>query len=145
MTPEYWKQRWQAQQIGFHLQQVNPALIKFLPTLNLKKSDSCLIPLCGKSHDIRYLAKYFNTVIGIELSALAVDAFFAESNQTATLINDQYFNIYRHAGISIFCGDFFQFSAAQCPSIDLIYDRAALVALPENMRTALYRALQNIF
>jgi thiopurine S-methyltransferase len=44
------------------------------------------------------------------------------------------FKVYRHAQISLYCGDFFAMTAEQLGRCDLFYDRAALIALPEPMR-----------
>lgn len=130
MSVEYWITRWQQQNIGFHLHEINPALLKTLPRLAVKKQQRCLLPLCGKSLDLIYLEKVFEHVIGIELSPLAVETFFSEQQRPAAIESQADFRVYKNAGLSLYCGDFFNFRKAFCPSIDLIYDRAALVALP---------------
>ncbi|MGC9460848.1 thiopurine S-methyltransferase, partial [Vibrio genomosp. F10 str. 9ZD137] len=54
--PDFWHSKWAANQIGFHLEDVNPLLIQYWPKTQPKRSDSVLVPLCGKSEDLVWLA-----------------------------------------------------------------------------------------
>ena len=78
MQPEFWHDRWDRNQIGFHLQQVNPYLQRLWPTLGLAQGARVLVPLCGKSLDMSWLAANGFEVLGVELTQTAVEQFFSE-------------------------------------------------------------------
>lgn len=130
--PEFWHGKWASNRIGFHLEDVNPLLIEYWKKTNPNYEDKVLVPLCGKSEDLVWLASKHEDVQGVELSKIAVRAFFAEHFYTpmVTSINGQH-ELYQFDELSIYAGDFF---TAPVQSADIIYDRAALVALPEEMR-----------
>ncbi|AUI85937.1 thiopurine S-methyltransferase [Vibrio azureus] len=129
---EFWHNKWASNQIGFHLGDVNPLLIEFWHHLQPKREEQVLVPLCGKSEDLVWLASKHNDVCGVELSQIAVRAFFAEHFYTPTVIPIKgNLELYQFDELSIYCGDFFTAPVAKA---DLVYDRAALVALPQEMR-----------
>ena len=39
MEADFWHKKWDDNVIGFHLDNVNPELVKYLPELNLKKGE----------------------------------------------------------------------------------------------------------
>ncbi|WP_064603909.1 thiopurine S-methyltransferase [Photobacterium sp. J15] len=132
MDAEFWHSRWAENRIGFHLNDVNPKLIKHWPAVSTSRDDSVLVPMCGKSLDMTWLAEKHNKVIGIELSDIAVRAFFSELFYIPTVTslgNGQ--TMYELDEITIYCGDFF---STQIDPVDVVYDRAALIAMPEPMR-----------
>lgn len=130
--PEYWHYKWTTNNIGFHLGDEHPALLQYWDDLQGKPHDKVLVPLCGKSEDLAWLAQYHNEVIGVELSPIAVRAFFAEHHYPVkmTPINEDH-QLYQYGALSLYTGDIF---TAPVGPVDLIYDRAALVALPEDTR-----------
>ncbi|MFC5077713.1 Thiopurine S-methyltransferase [Vibrio thalassae] len=132
---ELWHDKWAANKIGFHLEDVNPLLIKHWNEVKPSRVDSVFVPLCGKSEDLIWLAQLHDNVQGVELSQIAVRAFFAEHFYTpmVTPINGQ-FELYQFDELDIYVGDYF---TAPIKPVDLIYDRAALIAMPEDLR-ALY-------
>lgn len=130
--PEFWHNKWASNNIGFHLDDVNPLLPQYWHHTNPKREDTVLVPLCGKSEDLVWLATKHNEVTGVELSQIAVRAFFAEHFYTPTVISiNGMHELYQFDELSIYTGDFF--SAPVSPA-DIVYDRAALVALPQDMR-----------
>ncbi len=130
--PEFWHNKWASNNIGFHLDDVNPLLPQYWHHTNPKREDTVLVPLCGKSEDLIWLATKHNEVTGVELSQIAVRAFFAEHFYTPTVtpINGMH-ELYQFDELSIYTGDFFTAPVAQA---DIVYDRAALIALPKEMR-----------
>lgn len=74
--PEFWHNKWAANQIGFHLEDVNPLLIEFWGHTKPQREDSVFVPLCGKSEDLIWLASKHDVVQGVELSEIAVRSFF---------------------------------------------------------------------
>ncbi|MFA0442234.1 thiopurine S-methyltransferase [Vibrio sp. 10N.286.49.C2] len=129
---ELWHNKWAANKIGFHLEDVNPLLIEHWPVLEPTREQSVFVPLCGKSEDLVWLAQRHDNVQGVELSQIAVRSFFAEHFYTplVTTLNHQ-FELYQFDELNIYVGDFF---TAPIESVDLIYDRAALIAMPADMR-----------
>ena len=134
MELSFWQQRWQENKIGFHLDSVNPLLIKYLEKLQLGPGEQIFVPLCGKSLDLVWLAEQGYRVLGIELSQRAVDAFFAENNLNPFMVKKGHLTFYQAGLITLVCGDFYQLTASQMVNVAAVYDRASYVALPEKMR-----------
>ncbi len=136
MRQDFWLERWQQNQIGFHAEQVNLHLQKYWPALNIKPASRVFVPLCGKSNDMLWLLSQGHEVIGVELSPLAVDAFLSENGLEASRRTEGRFSVSETDGLSIYCGDFFDLTADDLTGVTAVYDRASLVALPPDMRTA---------
>ena len=144
MESKFWQQRWQEGRIGFHKSDVNPELIKYFSNLALPIGSRVLVPLCGKSIDMVWLACAGYDVVGIELVESAVQAFFAEQNITPTITEltstADKSTLKRYQGqlagqtITLWAADIFALSTIDIGDIDAVYDRAALIALPANMR-----------
>ncbi|MGD0961198.1 MAG: thiopurine S-methyltransferase [Methylomonas sp.] len=134
MDNEFWYERWRQNQIGFHKAEINPYLQDHWPKLAVQPGGRVLVPLCGKSNDMLWLLARGYQVIGIELSPLAVEAFFSENRLQPTVRRQGDFLISEISGLQIYCGDFFALQSSVLGKIDAIYDRAALVALPHAMR-----------
>lgn len=134
MDKTFWQQRWQANEIGFHQGQVNPLLTRFWPQLAIAKRAQVLVPLCGKSHDLHWLAARGHSVLGVELSAVALQAFFNEQQLPVQRIAAGPFVRWEAQALCILEGDFFDLNAADLAAVQAVYDRAALIALPTAMR-----------
>jgi thiopurine S-methyltransferase len=134
MQADFWHQRWAASQIGFHQQQVNPYLLRFWPHLLLPPQSRVLVPLCGKSLDLRWLLERGFRVLGVELSAKAIEDFFSEQQISASISQRGAFKVYAGEGIELWCGDIFGLRAEDVADCTALYDRAALIALPPTMR-----------
>ncbi len=142
---ELWQQCWRDSETeDFHQPAVNANLIKFWPGLGLSASDRVFVPLCGKSLDLLWLASQGHPVVGVELSPIAVGAFFAESRLAATSTRDGKFTRWQSGRIDILCGDFFDLTAADLGDITVVFDRASLTALPEELRHAYLAHLRKI-
>lgn len=129
-----WQQCWRDQQTDFHQQEVNLLLTRFWRGLDLAPGSRVFVPLCGKSLDMIWLAQQGHEVIGLELSPVAVRAFFNENHMQPSQRNVGRFTLWRCGKISILCGDYFAVASADLGNIDVVYDRAALTALPEDIR-----------
>ncbi len=141
---ELWQQSWRDREIAFHQKVVNPHLVKFWPNFGLTPEDRVFVPLCGKSLDMIWLARQGHSVIGVELSPLAVRAFFRENRLQPTRRQLGQFTRWEHGRIAIFCGDFFQLTAADLGNISAVFDRASLTALPDEIRGAYIAHLRHI-
>lgn len=134
MDVEFWHQRWQLGEIGFHQKQVHRFLLEQLAKLHLEPGDRLLVPLCGKSLDLTWLAGQGFEVVGVELSRLAIEAFFAEQQLEPQRSSRGPFEVWRSGRIELLEGDLFDLTLQSCGPLQAIYDRAALVALPEELR-----------
>ncbi len=134
MEHNFWHERWQNNQIGFHEANTHPFLETHWPVVAADSHADVFVPLCGKSLDMCWLARHEHKVIGSELSDIAVRDFFAsicKESRTSergqqTLNSDDTYRLW--------CGDFFILTPNEVPPVDLFYDRAALIALPPDMR-----------
>ncbi|MGJ3254684.1 MAG: thiopurine S-methyltransferase [Elainellaceae cyanobacterium] len=102
--------------------------------MSLVKGDRILLPLCGMTLDISWLLSQGFRVVGVELSAFAVNKLFKELGLEPKIATVGNLLHYRSKDIDIFVGDIFDLSAEYLGRINAIYDRAALVALPEKTR-----------
>ena len=144
MQPEFWHKKWASNQIGFHLPQVNPYLQRHWPELAIPARARVLVPLCGKSLDLLWLAGQGHQVLGIELSQTAVEDFFSEQQLAPEVSDAGAFKVYRAGAIELWCGDFFALTARDVADCAALYDRAALIALPPPMRERYGAHLQQI-
>ena len=133
MKADYWLERWQEGHIGFHLADANPRLVEHHQRA-LGESLRVLVPLCGKSADLEWLVVRGHEVVGIELSELAAQAFFGERGFSPERRELGSFIEYRYGGVSILVGDFFAATPEALGYFDGAYDRAAMIALPPDLR-----------
>lgn len=144
MEPEFWHKRWSTNQIGFHLPEVNPYLQRFWSQLGVEQGSRVLVPLCGKTLDLLWLAQQGYSVLGVELSEKAAADFFLEHQLEPSVSEEGAFKVFRAADIEIRCGDFFALSPEDVSDCTALYDRAALIALPGPMRERYAAHLQKI-
>lgn len=134
MEKDFWLERWARGEIGFHQSEINPHLSQFWSALNPVGERAVFVPLCGKSRDMFWLRKQGQGVLGVELSAAAVQGFFTENDYTPLHLHGARLDSYEADGIRILCGDFFDLSKEDLAGIGAVYDRASLIALPAEMR-----------
>jgi thiopurine S-methyltransferase len=143
MKKDFWLERWEKQEIGFHQNEINPYLRQYWPELLPAQGAKVFVPLCGKSQDMLWLREQGHSVLGVELSDLAVQAFFRENNLTPNQFNSERFEHHEAEDLHILCGDFFDLNKEQLTGVRVVYDRASLVALPPEMRESYVRHLVN--
>lgn len=129
-----WRQRWREGRIGFHREETHPTLQRYWPRLDVKPGAKVLVPLCGKSLDMRWLARHDHPVLGIELAEQAIEQFIAEGQGAVSRYQQEPFAVCRQGSVELWCGDFFHFHIEQAAEIGAFYDRAALIALPPATR-----------
>lgn len=141
MDHEFWHQRWREARIGFHQDRPMPLLLQYWPELGLAPGSRVFVPLAGKSIDMAWLAAQGHRVLGVELSPLAVEQFFAEHGLTPQVHESRYGRHYRAGDIELICGDAFALDEAALADCVAVYDRAALIALPPPLRRRYVREL----
>ena len=134
MKNEYWRERWRQEEIGFHQSEINPYLSRYWPELQVAPGKQVFVPLCGKSRDMIWLREQNLSVLGVELSPLAVEAFFKENEYSPRHTVGKKFDHWDADGIRILCGDFFDLEKDDLAEVGAVYDRASLVALPLKTR-----------
>jgi thiopurine S-methyltransferase len=134
LQPDFWQERWRAGQIGFHQAAVEPNLSKFWPQLGIGSESRVYVPLCGKSYDLLWLAQRGHQVIGVELSAIAVESFHLENGVAARRRTSGRFEEFIHENLHIVQGDFFEIPIGYFDAIAAVYDRAALISWPPELR-----------
>lgn len=144
MDKEFWLERWDKQEIGFHQNEINPYLSKYWKELNQANGSEVFVPLCGKSSDMLWLQERGHRVIGVELSSTAVHAFFDENGYSPRLDSDERFECLAAEDIRLLCGDLFDLVQNDLQEVTAVYDRASLVALPVEMRERYVRHLVSI-
>jgi thiopurine S-methyltransferase len=134
MDASFWHERWGTNDIAFHKNEANPLLVRHFDALSLPKGSRVFVPLCGKTLDIPWLLSKSYRVAGAELSKIAIEQLFMELGVEPTVSRVGEIDHYSAADIDIFVGDIFHLSGKVLGHVDAVYDRAALVALPEELR-----------
>ena len=134
MDKDFWHERWESNQIGFHGSKPNPLLVEHFHALSLTKGARVFVPLCGKTLDIHWLLSQGYRLVGAELSELAIQQLFKELGVEPTVSDLGELKRYSADGIDIFVGDVFALAKTMLGPVDAVFDRAALVALPQDMR-----------
>lgn len=144
MDTNFWHQRWKENEIAFHKSEANPLLVKYFRKLSLDKGRRIFLPLCGKTLDIAWLLSKDYRVAGAELSKMAIEQLFSELDLKPEISAAGELYRYNAKNIDIYAGDIFHLSGKMLGPVDAIYDRAGLVALPEEMRNRYATHLMNI-
>lgn len=155
MEHEFWHEKWDKNEIGFHLDGPHPWFIRAIDDVAISKNQTVFVPLCGKTHDIDLLLQQGCNVVANELSELAIDALFSRLQLTPQIsrwqgVEPSYQGkLYKSGQLTVLVGDYFQLTPSLLSSVygghmDWVYDRAALVALPLPMRKQYSQALMQL-
>ena len=134
MDADFWHQRWKARELGFHQGRPNDLLVKHFAALSATRGWRVFVPLSGKTLDIGWLADKGMSVVAVELSETAVRELFEELEIEPTLSQQGCLVRYSAPNIEVYVGDFFELTTEVLGPVHAVYDRAALVALPGDMR-----------
>lgn len=134
MDANFWIQKWENNEIAFHEGEANPFLVKHFSGLPISPNSRVFVPLCGKTLDIAWLLKHGFRVAGAELSELAIKQLFAGLKTDPEVVQIGKLRRYSAQDIDIFAGNIFDLTRDKLGPVDAVYDRAALVAFPQNMR-----------
>ncbi len=134
MDANFWLEKWKDKNIAFHNSEANPLLIKYVKQLSLAEGSRIFLPLCGKTLDIAWLLSQGYRVAGAELSAIAIGQLFMNLEMEPKIVEVGKIKHYSAENIDIFAGDIFDLTSRVLGSVNAVYDRAALVALPKELR-----------
>lgn len=134
MDSAFWLDRWERGRTGFHMDDVNPRLRTFWEMLHAPQGATVFVPLCGKSLDMAWLAGRGHRVIGVELSATAARQFYAAQSWQPTVTWRGAFECFDAGGVRLLVGDYFELPREELANVGVVYDRAALIALPPAIR-----------
>lgn len=133
MEPEFWRERWREGRIGFHRSDVHPLLQRYAE--RFAKGARILVPLAGKTLDMHHLVERGHAVVGVELVESAARDFFAEAGLSAVEDRTRGGHLrLAGGGVELIVADFFDTRPHELGRIDAVYDRAALIALPPDLR-----------
>ena len=144
MEADFWHDKWNNNEIGFHEPVVNPLLIQHFDALALAPGSRVLLPLCGKTLDIGWLLGKGFKVAGVELVESAIEQLFDELGVKPVVSPAGNLKHYAAPNLDVYVGDVYALSREILRPVDAVYDRAALIALPEPMRQRYTRHLTNI-
>jgi thiopurine S-methyltransferase len=144
MEASFWQERWQRGEIGFHQSTVNTDLITHWPSLPIGNDTSVFVPLCGKSLDMVWLRRRGHAIVGNELSEAAVLEFFVGLRLAPQRTAHGALERWEADGYIIYCGDFFELTDAELAGCRGVFDRAALIALPGDMRERYARHMATV-
>ena len=144
MEHQFWHEKWEINELGFHQDDFNPPLVKHWRTLDIPAGSKVFVPLCGKSMDMLWLAQLGYDVVGVELSEIAARSFFDEHGLRAEYDKVGPFTRYKSDRVQIYCGDFFFLTPAMLHDVVAMFDRGSLIALPADMRVQYVQKLKEL-
>jgi len=144
MEISYWKSRWKKDKTGWQLNKVYPNLVKYWPLLSLPKNATVLVPLCGKSRDVLWLAEQGYRVIGIEASPIALRQLRTATGKSFSEGTKYGEKVYQSEQLSLWECDFFSLPPEALPPVDAVYDKASIVAMPAGKRTSYAQKLVDL-
>jgi thiopurine S-methyltransferase len=139
-----WHSYWTGKRPGFHEASVNVYLQQFFPQFNLQPQDGVFLPLCGKAHDIQWLAQQDLNVVGVELSEVAIKSFFEEWEIDFDVSEEPDFRVFRSPNITLYQGDYMHLKPEHLAHCKMVYDRASIVAIEPFNRQSYVNQLLNI-
>ena len=144
MDSSFWHEAWREDRTSFHQNEVHPELRTHADWFLSRGPHEVLVPLCGKSCDLGWLARQGHRVLGIELSMIAIEALFERERWTPSPFKQDGVQGWRWGAVTILCADLFTLPATFDPRCSRLWDRAAMVALPDAMREAYVRRVRSL-
>ena len=144
LQPEFWHERWRTGQIAFHRSAVDRHLVRHWPDLRLAADSRVFVPLCGKSLDLDWLRQRGHSVVGVELSAAALESFCMEHGIAARRRIGDGFDVYEAERLQLYRGDFFALTPQRLGPVAAVYDRAALISWVAELRASYVRHLTHL-
>lgn len=132
MHHDFWHDRWTSGTTGWHRDAPHPVLVAHGPTMGWPPLARILVPLCGATPDLGWLRDQGWSPVGVELSPIACARFFDDRGVSPTRTPAGPYTRWEADGIVILEGDVLDLTDPQ--GFDGLYDRAACIALPPDLR-----------
>ncbi len=142
MDDQYWQKKWQLGDTLFHQGHPHDELVKYFSRLS---GNRVMVPLCGKSTDLLWLRSKGYEVVGIELSPIACEALFVENGLQFTKRPLGPGILFETEKLKVWCGDYFLAPTSLWEGCTAVYDRAALIALPDSVRIKYVQHLNEVW
>jgi thiopurine S-methyltransferase len=145
MDSDFWSDAWQTGRIGFHSDAVHPALQAHIGAL-VSGPDACvLVPLCGKTRDLRWLSSQGHEVVGVEWVEQALRELFEQGEERPERHRVGPFEAWKEPGLCVLQGDMFSLKGdhlSRPPTA--VWDRACLVAVAPQRRRELVDVVRRV-
>lgn len=127
---DFWRAQWLMKRANLAAPRFDSVLAAHWPALAVPAGTRVLVPLAGQSPDLAWLAKKGFDPVGVEVSPIACEAFFAARGAFAERRQEGPFVCWKGNGVTLLQGDFFRLEG----TFGAALDRGALVALPQAIR-----------
>lgn len=149
MDREFWLERWRTGTTGWHQAETHPFLLRHGGWLlgagqARARPPRVFVPLCGASLDMLWLRRQGAAVVGIDLAASAFRRFYDDAALDPVVDRTSPFERWSAGGIELLAGDFFDADETVLGAFDAVYDRAALFALPPDLRERYARTMAGL-
>jgi thiopurine S-methyltransferase len=144
MIQEFWSSRWAEGQTGFNQPEVNDHLKRYWSRLGLPSSSRVLVPLCGKSCDLLWLRAQGHAVVGVEFVPQAIEDFFSENHIPCEPTAMGWAAADGGPPLTLIEGDFMALEERHVGTFDAFYDRASIVALPQDLQADFAQTLARL-
>lgn len=134
MDRAYWEEVWRNDDLGFHQPKVNQHLQRFWQRLRLTPDSRVFVPLCGKSLDMDWLLSEGHEVIGADIAEKAQQDYLVTHNEPVRYTEENKLKLAWQGRLLFVVGDILHLEPEMLRSVDAVYDRAALIALPRAVR-----------
>ncbi|NVJ65705.1 MAG: thiopurine S-methyltransferase [Gammaproteobacteria bacterium] len=132
MDFDFWDNCWHRDSQPFHVTSEHPLLAKHLDRFD--PDEKLLLPLSGKSVDPIFLAQHQIYSTAVEFNPKAVEAFIKENKLAPKKSETDNGVQFQLANFEVWLADFFALTSEEIGLFSQVFDRAALVALPEDLR-----------
>lgn len=141
MKAEFWHDSWKVggTKTSFHRRDIHPFVVEYCPPEFLA-GKRVLVPLCGKTNAMSWFQEHAEHTIGVELVETAVSQYFDEHPQPYQKVG----NRYEADKLTFLNADLFNLTNEEVGTIDLIYDRASLIAFPYDMRMTYLQKMNSL-
>jgi thiopurine S-methyltransferase len=133
MDKEFWISCWDEGRTGWLLGEPHPFLTRYGPQV-FREREQVLVPLCGNSPDLLWLANRGLSVWGVELAEKAVRRFFSDHDLEPTVGQWDGHPMWSANNVHIVVADWFALPQGAMSGCSAFYDRAALIAMPPGRR-----------
>lgn len=142
MEPDFWFDSWRegGTKTSFHVPAVHPHA-RWLAETGLLADARVLVPLCGKTVDLLFFAEHAREVVGVELVATAVEQFFTDNGLTPV---EESPGVFRAGNVVLRNQDLFALTTEEVGPVDVVFDRASLIAFPPDMRARYVEAVTRL-